>query len=98
MTLIVEDLETRPLDISECRAVTGGLGPISGPAAGIDVGQFGGQIGQNSLQGSAVSRGVLNTTLNLQLQVAPQISVQTANIVDLSAVTNLTNVVNSVIE
>jgi hypothetical protein len=97
MTLIVKDHETRNLDLQECRAVAGGLGPVSGPASGVDVGQVAGQVGANSLVGSASSYGVLNTTLNLQLQVAPQVNVQTANIVDLTSITDLTHVLNSVI-
>lgn len=98
MTLLVEDLQTSlPLDRETCRAVSGGLGPVGGPGSGVDLGQLSGQSGQNSIVGSAASYGVLNTTLNLQLQVAPQISVQTANLVNLDAITDLTHVVNSVI-
>ena len=98
MTLRVEDLDTsRELDRDTCETVSGGLGPMSGPGAGVDLTQLSGQSGQNSIVGSAASYGVLNTTLNLQLQVAPQISVQTANLVDLDAITDLTHVVNSVV-
>lgn len=97
MTLTVNDLDNRPLDQQERRAVTGGLGPAGGSAGGVDVSQLSGQIGQNSLVGSAASTGVLNTTLNLQLQVAPQVNVSTANVVDLDHITDLTSVLNSVV-
>jgi hypothetical protein len=98
MSLLIEDLNTsRELDRETCRAIAGGLGPVSGPAAGIDLSNLSGQVGQNSMVGSATSNGVLNTTLNLQLQVMPQINVSTNNLVDLDAITDLTQVVNSVI-
>lgn len=95
MTLLVEDLSTsQALEERDALAVVGGIGPSSAPG----VGQLSGQLGQNSVVGSAASHGVLNTTLNLAVQVAPQINVQTANLVDLTAVTDITNVINSIIE
>lgn len=96
MTLSIEDLDTsHDLATEDRKSVRGGMGPTSGPGAGL--GQLTGQNAENSIVGSAASTGVLNTTLNLQLMVAPQISVATGTLVDLDAVTDLTNVVNSVL-